>query len=155
MALARHNRPFIVIEQDHRRVEELREKEIDAIYGDAAAPALLAHANLNGASVLVVATDEALVTRQIVEHARHDRPELPIIARTHSWEELEALRAAGVEAVIMGELELALEMADHALRRVGVPDDAAEQTVLDLRRRVELRYPRQVAELDPAAPVSA
>jgi K+:H+ antiporter len=155
MALERHNRPYIVIEQDHRRVEELRARDIHAIYGDAAAPALLAHANLGGASVLVVATDEALVTRQIVEHARHDRPELPIIARTHSWDELEALRGAGVEAVVMGELELALEMADHALRRCGVPGDAAQETLLDLRRRVELRHPRQVAELDSAAPIPA
>jgi CPA2 family monovalent cation:H+ antiporter-2 len=155
MALERHNRPFIVIEQDHRRVEELRAKHIDAIYGDAGTPALLEHANLGGASVLVVATDEALVTRQIVEHARHDRPELPIIARTHSWEELEALRKVGVEAVVMGELELALEMADHTLRRCGVPDDAAEETLLDLRRHVELRHPHEVAELDSAASLPA
>jgi CPA2 family monovalent cation:H+ antiporter-2 len=155
MALERHNRPFIVIEQDHRRVEELRARDIDAIYGDAAAPALLEHANLGGASLLVVATDEALVTRQIVEHARHDRPDLPIVARTHSWSELEALRAAGVDAVVMGELELALEMADHALRRSGVADDAAQATLLDLRQRVELRRPRQVAELDSAAPLPA
>jgi voltage-gated potassium channel Kch len=72
---------------------------------------------------------------------------LPIIARTRSLDELEALRAARVGAVIVGEMELALEMAAHALRRVGVPDDVAEQPVLDLRRRVELRYPRQGAAI--------
>jgi monovalent cation:H+ antiporter-2, CPA2 family len=155
MALQRHDRPFIVIEQDHRRVEELRARDIDAIYGDAAAPALLEHANLGSASVLVVATDEALITRQIVEHARHDRPELPIIARTHSWDELVALREAGVETAIMGELELALAMADHALRRCGVPDDAVRETLLDLRRRVALKHPRQVAELDVVTPLPA
>ncbi|MFN8514802.1 MAG: NAD(P)-binding protein [Chloroflexia bacterium] len=154
MALERHNRPFIVIEQDHRRVEELRARDIDAIYGDAATPALLEHANLGGASVLVVATDEALVTRQIVEHARHDRPDLPIIARTHSWDELQALRKAGVETVIMGELELALEMADHALRRCGVPDDAARRPARS-PATCGVTAPRVRSPLDSATPLPA
>ena len=155
MALERHGCPYIVIEQDHRRVEELRERNIDAIYGDAAAQSLLEHANLGTARALVVATDEALVTRQIVEHVRHDRPDLPIIARTHSWEEVEALRERGVEAVVMGELELALAMVDHTLRRCGVTEAQAEETLKDLRRRVELKYPRQMAELEPTSALPA
>jgi monovalent cation:H+ antiporter-2, CPA2 family len=155
MALERHGCPYIVIEQDHRRVEELRARNIDAIYGDAAAPKLLEHAHLGSARALVVATNEALVTRQIVEHARHDRPELPIIARTHSWEEVEALRGRGVEAVVMGELELALAMADHVLHRCGVSGEQIEATVRDLRQRVELRQPRQIAGLEPPSPLPA
>ena len=155
LALERHGCPYLVIEQDHQRVEELRARHIAAIYGDAANPTLLAHANLGEARALVVATGEALATRQIVEHARHERPELTIIARTHSWEELEELRAHKVETVVMGEVELALALAGHTLRHCGVSDNAADETVRDLRGRVELKHPRQIAELEPAAPLPA
>jgi hypothetical protein len=47
--------------------------------------------------------------------------------RTHSSSELAFLIRQGVDRAVMGELELALEMTDYALRSLGV---SAERTQL-------------------------
>ena len=46
-----------------------------------------------------------------------------MVVRTHSSTELKYLIRQGVDRAVMGELELALEMTDYALRNLGVSEE--------------------------------
>jgi CPA2 family monovalent cation:H+ antiporter-2 len=129
--------PFVVIEQDPRRVRRLRAEGIAALLGNAANPLLLQQTNLEQARVLIVAVPDPIATRQIVDHARLRNPDLDIVARTHSTAEAAFLLQRGVSEVVHGELELALEMTRHTLRRFGVGALEALTLVQGLRERLE------------------
>ena len=53
--------------------------------------------------------------------------------RTHSASELAYLIGQGVDRAVMGELELALEMTDYALRSLGVSEDRSKMVTQWLR----------------------
>ena len=146
-SLARHGFPYVVVEQDQRRVERLRERGIAALWGDASNRTVLEHAGLAGARLLVVATEDRLANRQIVEHARHTKPELEIVVRTHSWNELDFMHRLGVNEAVMGEVELALEMSRHALRAFGAEDTPVAETVRTARDRAETQRPETLLDV--------
>ena len=125
--------PLAVIEQDRALVEELRRAGVGALNGDAANPILLDHAHLARARLLVVAVPDPLTVRQVVEHARRARPDLPIVARVH--DRGEQLRYAGMDATdgVWGEFELGMEMTRQVLQRSGVGAVEIEAALMDLR----------------------
>jgi CPA2 family monovalent cation:H+ antiporter-2 len=129
--------PFVVLEQDPRRVRRLRAQGVAALLGNAANPLLLDQTNLEQARVLIVAVPDPIATRQIVDYARQRNPDLDIVARTHSTAEAGFLLQRGVSEVVHGELELALEMTRHTLRRFGVGALEALALVQGLRERLE------------------
>ncbi|ABF92808.1 potassium efflux system family protein [Myxococcus xanthus DK 1622] len=110
--------PFVVVEQNREYVERLREEGVPAIYGDAAVPGILEHAHLDTASILIVATPDALQARAIVEQAKGVNPSLPAVVRTHGDEERDYLVSLGVDRVVMGEHALARSMLDYVLERL-------------------------------------
>ena len=126
--------PQVVIEEDHAAVEALRRRGIDAIYGNAARPGILERAALPAARLLVVAAPDPFQARRIIEIARELNPKIEIVVRTHSAAERAHLEGLGVGRVFMGEHELALAMARHALRTLGVDDAESERTLEELRR---------------------
>ncbi len=127
-ALSRRGFRYVVIEQDRRIVEELRHRGVSAIYGDASNPALLEHAGLATARILLAAIPDPASVRLIVDHTRRVNPGLDIVARTHSEAEWTYLQGDLVNEAVLGERELAIEMARHALQRFGV--SAAETLVI-------------------------
>ena len=133
-ALARHRIPYVVIERDRRTVEALREKEIPAISGDASRPGILAHAHPERARLLVVATPEPYQARRIVELAREANPGIDTVVRTHGVADQAFFERLGVGRAVMGERELAFGMAHYALVSLGEGDDAADETILAIRR---------------------
>jgi CPA2 family monovalent cation:H+ antiporter-2 len=138
-ALERRGFPYVVIEQNRQIVEALRRRGIPALYGDAANPLLLERVHLPQARLLVIAIPDPLATRQIVDFARRVNPQLSIVARTHSPSEWAYLQAQGVDEVVLGEQELALEMARYALRRFGVSNTEVQAILAGLRARGEGR----------------
>ncbi|MBM4433735.1 MAG: sodium:proton antiporter [Chloroflexi bacterium] len=134
-ALRRRGFRYVAIEQDRRIVESLRRQGIPALYGDAANASLLAQARLGDARLLVVAIPDAAAARQIVMHARRVKPGLDIVVRTHSEEEWRYLTAGRADAAILGEREIAIQMASYALRRFGVTALEIANITQGLRRR--------------------
>ncbi|NVJ09360.1 Kef family K(+) transporter [Myxococcus sp. AM001] len=110
--------PFVVVEQNREYVERLREEGVPAIYGDAAVPGILEHAHLDTASILIIATPDALQARAIVEQVKGVNPSLPAVVRTHGDEERDYLESLGVARVVMGEHALARSMLDYVLERL-------------------------------------
>jgi CPA2 family monovalent cation:H+ antiporter-2 len=124
---------FVVIETNRRVVDRLREEKVTAIYGDASANGVLDLAHIERARLLVIATPDGFHARRILELARAKNPNIAIVVRTHSSEELRYLIRQGVDRAVMGELELALEMTEYALRSLGVSEDRCKLLTQRLR----------------------
>lgn len=137
----RHRFRFVVIEEDPHIVQRLRGEGFTVIRGNAAIPGILARVNLERARLLVVAIPDPVATRQIVDEARRLHPRLRIIARTHSELERRFLLSRGVEAVVLGEWELGLEMGQHVLRDFGVSSLEAQAIVQHLRGQGGMERP--------------
>jgi CPA2 family monovalent cation:H+ antiporter-2 len=133
--LHRRGLRYLVIDQDRRRVEDLRCRGIPALYGDAANQAIMAHAGLDRARVLVIAFSDVPSTRHLVEYARAHYPRLSIVARTHGEDEWAYLRDRGVDLVVRGEREVAVEMSRFTLHRFGIGGAELQAIVQGLRHR--------------------
>jgi CPA2 family monovalent cation:H+ antiporter-2 len=134
-ALERRGFRFVVIDDSPRAVHEARAAGVPALHGNVGNRFVLEQAPLDRAAVLVVAIPDPVTVRFVVDTARRAHPRLPIVARTHSQHERGTLRALGASAVIVGEVELALEMTRFALRQFGVSGTEVQSLVTGLRER--------------------
>ncbi|MBS1143149.1 MAG: Kef family transporter [Proteobacteria bacterium] len=116
-ALTAQNIPFVIAEQNRELVEDLREKGIAAVSGDAAEPSVLIQAHIADAAMLVIASPDPIHVRQMVDTARTLNPDIEIVIRTHSEAESGLLRKDGLGTVFHAEEELAKGMASHVIAR--------------------------------------
>jgi monovalent cation:H+ antiporter-2, CPA2 family len=123
----------VVVEADQRKIQELRAKGIDAVFGDASAPGILHAANIERARLLIIATPDSYQARRQIEIAREANPAIDIVVRTHSENERRKLKELGVGLVLMAERELAFGMLHYALRGLGVPETEAQAFLADSR----------------------
>jgi CPA2 family monovalent cation:H+ antiporter-2 len=119
-ALREAKLPYLVIENDHDAAAELRQQSIETITGNAADPEVVRSANLGSARCLLVAIPDAFEGGQAVMQAREANPDLLIIARAHSEEEVLHLKKHGATTVIMGELEIAKAMIEDVREAVAL-----------------------------------
>jgi monovalent cation:H+ antiporter-2, CPA2 family len=132
-ALDGHALPYVVVEQDREVVERLRERNVPAVYGDAARPGILEHADAATARVLIVTAPEPFHARQVVSLARQINPDVDTVVRTHTSADQAYLERLGVGLVVMGERELAFGMTRYALRGLGLGAEQAETSVQAMR----------------------
>jgi len=117
--LAEQGLPQLVVDQNYHLTEELRRRGIPALTGHADQAVVLDLMDLDRARVLVVAIPDAAAARRIVDYAHEHCPGLPLVVRAHSETELEYLLARGVDDVVLGETQLALEMTRFTLTCLG------------------------------------
>jgi CPA2 family monovalent cation:H+ antiporter-2 len=137
-AIAAVGAPLVVIELDHRRMEQCRLAGLPVLYGDAANDVILHAAGIHAARLLVVAIPAADATAQIIAHARTEAPNLPAVVRAESVEEMHALARLGVSDIVQPELEGGLAMVRQVLAQLDVPAAMAEAAVRDMRQALEL-----------------
>jgi monovalent cation:H+ antiporter-2, CPA2 family len=125
--------PFVVVELDRRRAEELRGRGVAAVWGDASAPGVLEAAGIGRARLLVVAVPDGFQARRVLDRAREASPGVDAVVRAHGEGELARLRERGVGLALMGERELALGMVEYALRALGLREGEAALLVRTLR----------------------
>lgn len=134
-ALERRGLDFVVVELDPRIARDATAAGHTVLRGSADNQVVLEQALATGAAVLVVALPDPVAVRLIVTHARALQPRLPIVARTHSLAERAALRRLGATAVVVGEVELALEMTRFTMRQFGVGGREVDVLITGLRGR--------------------
>jgi CPA2 family monovalent cation:H+ antiporter-2 len=113
--------PHLVIDADAERIEELSQRGVPNLYGDASNSEVLTHAGLERARALVVAGPEEAASELVVAAARDLSPGLPIIARAATEDGIKRLAAFGAQDVIHPELEGGLEIVRHTLLKLGFP----------------------------------
>jgi len=135
-ALREHGLPVVAVEADRAAAEALHAAGVPVVWGDATRPEVLGAAGIARAGVLAVALPGAVEARAVLALARAANPAVRALVRTHSDEEAALLEAEeGVGLVMMGEREVALGMAEYAMRHLGVPLAAAQATADALRGR--------------------
>ena len=102
--------PLVVIETSRTRVDELRERGIRAVLGNAANEEIMNLAHLDCARWLLLTIPNGYEAGEIVASAREKCPNIEIIARAHYDDEVEYITERGANKVVMGEREIANTM---------------------------------------------
>jgi CPA2 family monovalent cation:H+ antiporter-2 len=113
--------PHLVIDTDAENIEELSERGVPNLYGDASNSEVLTHAGLKRARALVVAGPDEASNELVVAAARDLSASLPIIARATTEDGIDRLAQLGAQDVIHPELEGGLEIVRHTLLQLGFP----------------------------------
>lgn len=132
-ALTQQNIEFVVVDQDRTIIDDLKRQGIKAVFGDASRPGILTHAGLTNARLLIVATPGKSQAKEIVKFAHGVNPKIVTCVRTHSYDDAVYFEGAGIERIVLGELELALQMAEFSLISFEKSPDAVENTIVNLR----------------------
>ncbi len=109
--LRRRGIPFLVIDERVGLLEQLKGDGVEIIVGNAADRGLLEAANLAGARWLISAIPNPFEASNLIEAGRVANKDLTIIARAHSDAEIDHLRRYGADHIVLGEREIAREMA--------------------------------------------
>jgi monovalent cation:H+ antiporter-2, CPA2 family len=132
-ALEAANIAYVVLEMNPETVRTERGKGTPIIYGDAAQEAVLRHAHIEAARVVVVAISDAAATRRVVELARRLNPGAYVIARTRYSQEVGPLSALGANEAIPEEFETSIEIFARVLQRYLVPREDIERQIATIR----------------------
>ena len=111
----------LVVEIEQEKVEELEQRKVPCLYGDAANSEVLKHAGLDRARALVITIPDEAAAEMIVASARDLAPALPIIVRAATEAGVKRLAQLGAHCVIHPELEGGLEIVRHAFLELGFP----------------------------------
>ncbi|MBE0447056.1 MAG: cation:proton antiporter [Actinobacteria bacterium] len=125
--------PYVIIEMNAEIVRTEREKGEPIYYGDATQEAVLEHAGIKNAKVVVVAISDPTATRRITEIVRELNPKIYIIVRTRYLQELEPLHRLGANEVVPEEFETSVEIFTRVLKKYLIPRSEIEKFVADVR----------------------
>lgn len=114
------------------------------IYGDAADPRLLDRVGSADTRVVVVAVDRPDRAEAAVSAARAAYPQALVLARAHDDDSRPKLKQLGASVVVTETLELSLGLAEAALLRLDVPEEAARAALASGRQQ----------SADPPAPMA-
>lgn len=117
--LRRLEQPFVVVDLNPDRVEEAGERGCPTIYGDAAAEPVLEAAGIHRARLMIITVPDPVEARLVIERVRSMNPELHVVARSTTVEQLEDLGALGVYEAVQPEMEAGLELGRQALVHMG------------------------------------
>lgn len=117
---------FVLIEFDHHRAELARGNDWNVIFGDASQDPVLEAAGVHRARMVLVtvpsAVDSIAVARRVCDLA----PSAPLIVRTDTLEDVEALVGREKLTIVQPEFEAAMEMAHEVLSEFGLEPAAIE-----------------------------
>ncbi len=139
--LAEQNVPVVVVEQSEAAIQQLRDRGIPYIYGNAVSIPVLTRAGLDRARAMVIALPDAMSTRLCLKHALEISPDLDIVVRANQYQDIELLYQLGGSEVVQPEFEASLEMASHLLVKIGLPTIQIQRQVKTIRNShyLELR----------------
>ena len=132
--LRRAKTPFRVLDLDPDRVRRGRKHGVDIEYGDSTNEHVLRRVGIERAREAIVLLPDLRTTRQTLRHCRSLAPTLPLLARTRYVADIPALVGDGADEVVAEEFHSSLEIADRALKRLGLPVPWVEAETEELRR---------------------
>ena len=126
--------PLVVVELDHRRVENAQTDGIPVVYGDATHEIVLEAAEISTARLLVVTTPDVVTARTIITNAKRQNGELSVVARTSDPSFLPIFKEMGVNSVVLPEFEASLEMTRKSLLHFPIPVTEIQNRTESLRQ---------------------
>lgn len=125
--------PHCVVEMNRALAQRAQADGATVVVGDAARMAILGAAGLDNARALVIAINDPEATRRIVGQVRHARPDLYVLARTDSVDELDALYGRGANVVVPSDFEVSIKIFAHVLTEMRIPDNVIQAQIAAIR----------------------
>lgn len=117
----------VIVELNLKTYRELKAAGRAVIYGDATLLDTLKEADVESAVFLILTSAGMQGSEEVIRTARNLNPRLRIIARAAYLKDIPALRGAGADAVFSGEGEIALNMTEHMMRKLGATDEQLDR----------------------------
>lgn len=124
---------YVIIELNPETIRDEKAKGERIYYGDAVQEAVLEHAGIKDARIIVLVISDPVATRRITAMARRMNPNVHIIARTRFLQEMAPLYALGANEVIPEEFETSVEIFTRVLVKYLIPRDEIEQLITEVR----------------------
>jgi len=125
--------PYVIIEMNSDMVREARTQKEPIYYGDGTQEAVLEHAQIRSAKVIVIAINDPAATRRITELARRLNSKIHIVVRTRFLKEMPSLYELGANEVIPEEFETSVEIFSRVLSKYLHPKEEIERFVSEIR----------------------
>lgn len=125
--------PYIVLEMNADTVREQRALGEPIYYGDATREAVLRHAHVQDARVVVVAINDPAATRAITRAVKEINPAVHLLVRTRYVAEMAPLYELGADEVIPEEFETSVEIFSRVLAAWLVPEEEINAVAASLR----------------------
>jgi CPA2 family monovalent cation:H+ antiporter-2 len=125
--------PYIILEMNPETVRLERARGEPITYGDATNQAILMHAGIEEARILVVVINDPVSTRRITDLARTLNTRIYIIVRTRYIQEMKPLYELGADEVIPEEFETSVEIFTRVLKKYLIPRETIEKFITEVR----------------------
>lgn len=124
---------YTIIELNPDYVRAEREKREPIIFGDATYEAVLDHADIRTARIVVISINDPVATWKILANCRNLNPNICIIVRTRYVSEVPGLLSGGADEVVAEEFETSIEIFTRVLDRYYLPHDRIDKFIGDVR----------------------
>ncbi|SEH19387.1 Kef-type potassium/proton antiporter, CPA2 family [Sphingopyxis sp. YR583] len=135
-----------LIDTDTVAIRESKAFGFNIYYGDGTRLDILHAAGAHDARLIIVATDDREGTLKIVELLKAEFPHTPVLSRAFDREHAIELIHANVDYQVRETFESALVMAEEALRRLEVDEDAIGDIMDETRRRDQERFDIEICD---------
>jgi len=112
---------YRVVDIDPLASKKARSEGEEVLFGDAGRAEILTSAGVETAAAMVLTLPDPVAARQAVGAARSLNPELHIIARSESLEEVSELLSLGANEVVTQDLETSIEITRRVLKALRLP----------------------------------
>ncbi|MCG6983515.1 MAG: cation:proton antiporter [Deltaproteobacteria bacterium] len=126
--------PYVILEMNPETLRREKKSGELIMYGDATHEAVLIHAGIEKARVVVVAISDPTATRKITAVARRLNHKIHIIARTRFFVETAPLYELGANEVIAEEYETSVEIFARVLAKYLVPKEEIDRFTAETRK---------------------
>ncbi len=124
---------YVIVEMNPETVRAEKAKGEPIYYGDATQDAILQHACIQNARVVVVGINDPTATRRITEIVRRINPKVHLIVRSRFLQEMMPLHELGADEVVPEEFETSVEIFTRVLMKYLIPKDEIEELVAVVR----------------------
>jgi CPA2 family monovalent cation:H+ antiporter-2 len=137
--LSRLNFPFIVIEQDYRRFENIKKNEFPVIYGDSIFETVLVAADIEKAKMLIITVPSTRFISQITKIALKSNPDIFIIARAEDIANIKKLNKLNIDEIVQPEFEASLEIIRQTLLKLDFQIAGIQNIIDEMRHSAYIR----------------
>lgn len=133
-ALTEFKIPFVVVEYDKSIVDDLKKNNINVLYGDPSEPEVMDLVNLPTARMLILAIPDHVAQVALINYVQVHAPNVKIISRVHSENDLNMLRNLKISKLVQPEFEASISIIKSIL--TGSKKDKDEISLLVKRLRM-------------------
>lgn len=130
------NIPFVAIDYNFQTVERAKKEGVNIIYGDPSDIDILDYAQVDEASIIILALPEKFAQEAIILNARKLNQKIYIISRVHREVDQKRMKDLGVHIVVQPEFEASLAI----IKKIYFWNNLGKDEVVNKIRRLKIEH---------------